>query len=82
MTMVKHARGSVLDVAGSVTWEWLATCRECGRVHGYRTATPGLSYMTWAAADGHTYRPRMHRGELDALMIEHRMTDTSDGGAV
>lgn len=70
---VQHARGSVLDVEGSVTWEWLATCRTCGLVHGYRTETPGKSYMTWEAVDGHTYRPRLPRSVLDVLMIEHRM---------
>lgn len=69
---VEHSHGSILDVRGSVTWEWLATCRSCGLVHGYRTAT-GRSYMTWDAVNGHTYQPRLPRSVLDALMIEHRM---------
>lgn len=68
---VAHAQGSVLEVSGSVTWEWLAECRTCGLVHGYRTDT-GRSYMTWSAADGHTYRPRLPRSVLDVLMIEQR----------
>lgn len=85
---VQHAPGSVsvLDIEGSVAWEWLATCRTCDLVHGYRTETPGKSYMTWSAVDGHTYRPRLPRLTLDALMIEHRMVvgdvvDQSGDGA-
>lgn len=72
MTAVDHARGSILDLYGSVPWEWLAGCRECGVPHGYRTQTPGkLPVMTWDSVDGHTYRPRLPRSVLDALWVEY-----------
>lgn len=70
----------MLMVAGDVPWEWLAGCRVCGAVHELRPdldkAQRGIPAMTDAAPhDGHGYRPRMPRYELDVLMVEHRAGD-------
>jgi hypothetical protein len=63
----------MLGLEGSVPWEWLAACRTCNRPHSYRPDLVHLGCMTWAAVeDGHTYRPRLGRWNVDALMVEHR----------
>lgn len=64
----------LLDLAGDVPWEWLAGCRVCGVPHSYRPdPEAGPGFMTWACgSDGHGYRPRVHRWQLDALLIEYR----------
>lgn len=71
---------TMLDLAGEVPWEWLAGCRECGQPHSYRP-DPGQGYMTWACeTDGHSYRPRADRWQLDALLVEYRMGEDSPAG--
>jgi len=86
---VSDETGSILDLAGSVTWEWLAGCRECGAPHEYRPdprahgLLPGdKPVMTWASpVDGHTYRPRVPRWTVDTLLIEQKMEEQHDVAA-
>jgi hypothetical protein len=48
-------------------WNWLAECLTCGEVHTFHPAGSdpcgscgkGITAPTWAAPDGHGYRPRL-----------------------
>lgn len=48
-------------------WRWLASCLTCGEPHQYREVCDKGHRLeecctripTWAAPDGHPYRPRM-----------------------
>jgi hypothetical protein len=64
----------LLELTGDVPWEWLAGCRVCDRPHSYRPDPgAGQGHMTWASGmDGHGYQPRVHRWQLDALLVEYR----------
>lgn len=65
----------MLGLGGVVPWVWLAGCRACGRPHELRflRGDVGEPLVTWAdPRDGHTYRPRLGRHAVDALMVEHR----------
>jgi hypothetical protein len=42
-----------------------AACRTCGNEHVYRWVTPDRA--SWAAGDGHPYRPAMSTGTLALL---------------
>jgi hypothetical protein len=72
----------LLDLVGDVPWEWLAGCRVCDRPHSYRPDPgEGRGHMTWASrTDGHGYRPRVHRWQLDALLVECRAAAAADDG--
>jgi hypothetical protein len=74
--------GRLLDLVGDVPWEWLAGCRACGRPHPVRPdPRPGQGYVTWAAGgDGHSYQPRVHRWQLDALLVEYRTAASPPAG--
>lgn len=61
-----------LALSGLVPWEWLAGCRDCGRPHDYVPEPGGRSYMTWSSPGCASYRPRMNRWLLDALLVEYR----------
>lgn len=70
------------DLTGSVPWEWLAACLDCGEPHDYRPVRcecgkpkeNGL--RTWAADDGHSYRSRLPGISVDELRVKY-LNDTS-----
>jgi hypothetical protein len=71
----------LLDLHGTVEWEWLAGCRECGVPHPTRPDPRGSRGFAWASgADGHPYQPRVHRWQLDTLLVEYRTAQAPPAG--
>lgn len=67
------------DLGGSVPWRWLAGCLDCGEPHEYRPERRGRA-GSWAADDGHAYRPRISI-QLDEWRAQYRQETGQDEAA-